>query len=164
MIYPVYLSNQKFDDSMNLLLISNKFISHYVYIKDFNRLMFNKTKYKGKKVFCKSCLQYCSSEKVSIKHKEDWLMINGKENVKLEKGFIEFKDFNGQIPVPFKIYADFECLLKGIVAVLIMNVFHIQRNIKTTFLVVLLIKLFVLMINLVKILFCIGVKMQFLNL
>ena len=26
---------------------------------------------------------------------------------------IEFTKFNKQIPVPFKIYADFECLLKG---------------------------------------------------
>ena len=40
-------------------------------------------------------------------------MINGGQNVKLEKGFIKFKNFNKQIPVPFKIYADFECLLKS---------------------------------------------------
>ena len=37
-IYPVYLSDQSFDDCLDLLLISN----HYVYIKDFKRLMFNK--------------------------------------------------------------------------------------------------------------------------
>ena len=40
-------------------------------------------------------------------------MINGKRNVKVESGFITFKNFNKQIPVPFKIYADFECLLKS---------------------------------------------------
>ena len=40
-------------------------------------------------------------------------MINKGQNVKLEKRFISFKNFNRQIPVPFKIYADFECLLKG---------------------------------------------------
>ena len=40
-------------------------------------------------------------------------MINKKQNVKLEKGFITFKNFNKQIPVSFKIYADFECLLKS---------------------------------------------------
>ena len=34
-------------------------------------------------------------------------------NVKLEKGFIEFKNFNRQIPMSFKIYAYFECLLKN---------------------------------------------------
>ena len=35
LIYPVYLSDQ--DDTMDLLLISNEFVSHYVYIKDFDR-------------------------------------------------------------------------------------------------------------------------------
>ena len=45
--------------------------------------------------------------------KKDCLLINGGQNVKLEKGFIEFKNFNRQIPVPFKIYADFEFLLEG---------------------------------------------------
>ena len=50
-IYPVYLSDQKFDDSMDLLLISNKFVSHYVYIKSFSRFMFNKIKIKIRNAF-----------------------------------------------------------------------------------------------------------------
>ena len=50
-VYPVYLPDQKFDDSMDLLLISSEFVSHYVYIKDFNRFMFNKTKTKNKNTF-----------------------------------------------------------------------------------------------------------------
>ena len=37
--------------------------NHYVYIKDFNRFMFNKNRCKNKKWFCKSCLQCFSSEK-----------------------------------------------------------------------------------------------------
>ena len=53
-----------------------------------------------------------NSEKVLGDHKKDCLLINGGQNVKLEKGFMEFKNLNRQIPVPFKIYADFECLLK----------------------------------------------------
>ena len=59
MVYPIYLSNQSFNNTLDLLLISN----HYVYIKDLNRLMFNKTKSKNKKWFCESCLQCFSSEK-----------------------------------------------------------------------------------------------------
>ena len=42
-------------------------------------------------------------------------MINGKQNVKLKKGFISFKNYSRRIPVPFKIYADFECILKNVV-------------------------------------------------
>ena len=112
-IYSVYLGNQCFNDCLDLLLISNDFTSHDVYIKDFNRLMFNKTRHKGKKYFCKSFLQCFSSENVLNGHKKDCLLINGGQNVKLEKGVIRFKKFNRQIPVPFKIYADFECILKG---------------------------------------------------
>ena len=100
-IYPVYLPSQNYNDCLDLLLISNNFVSHYVYIKDFNRLMFNKTKHKGKKYFCKSCLPCFSSDKVLNEHKGDCLMINGKQNIKLVKGFISFKNYSRQIPVPF---------------------------------------------------------------
>ena len=91
------MSNQKFDDCLDLLLISNNFVSHYVYIEDFNSLMFNKTKHKDRKYFFKSCLQCFSSDKVLKEHKEDCLMINGKQNVKLEKGFISFKNYSRQM-------------------------------------------------------------------
>ena len=107
-IFPVYLSNQCFNDNLDLFLISNGFTSHYVYIKDFNRLMLNKTKNKNKKFFCKSCLQCFSSENVLLKHKKDCLLISKGQNIKLEKRVIEFKNFNRQISVSFKIYADFD--------------------------------------------------------
>ena len=42
-----------------------------------------KQKIKIKKYFCKYCLQHFSSEKVLIEHKENCLIINGKQNVKL---------------------------------------------------------------------------------
>ena len=45
--------------------------------------MFNKTKSKRKKWFCKSCLQCFSSEKVLIKNSKDCLLINGGQRVKL---------------------------------------------------------------------------------
>ena len=49
-----------------------------------------------------------------IKHKENFLSIIGKQSVKLEKGIIEFENYFKQIPVPFKIYADFECNLRDV--------------------------------------------------
>ena len=52
-VYPLYLSDQKFSNSIDLLLISDKSNSHYVYIKDCDRFMFNKTKCEGKKYCCK---------------------------------------------------------------------------------------------------------------
>ena len=46
-------------------------------------------------------------------HKEVCLSINGTQSVRLEKGTIEFINYFKQIPVLFKIYADFECNLKS---------------------------------------------------
>ena len=74
--YPIYLSGKQFHNSMDLLLITDENKSHYVYIKDFNRFMCNKTKNKNKKYFCKCCLQCFSSENIFIEHKENCLIIN----------------------------------------------------------------------------------------
>ena len=112
MNFPIHISDQKFQDSMDLLLLIDNEKSHYVYIKDFNCSI--KQKNKDEKWFGKSCLQRFSSENALIKHKEICLSINGKKPVKLEKGIIKFENHFKQIPVPFKIYADFECNLKKV--------------------------------------------------
>ena len=46
LIFPIFVSDQKSEDSMNLLLLidDDDDKSHYVYIKDFNKFMFHKTK------------------------------------------------------------------------------------------------------------------------
>ena len=63
LVLPIYISKQKFEGSIDLLLLIDYDKSNYVYIKDFNRFMFHKTKNKNKKWFCKSCLQ-CFSKKM----------------------------------------------------------------------------------------------------
>ena len=112
LVFPVDISDQTFKSSIDMLLLINDDQSHYVYIKDFNTFMFHKTKNKNKKWFCRSCLQCFSSENVLMKHKEDCLSISGQQSINLEKGTIEFKNYFKQLPVPFNIYADFECNLK----------------------------------------------------
>ena len=47
LVFPIYISNQKFENSIDLLLAIDKNKSHYVYIKDFGRFMFHKTKNKN---------------------------------------------------------------------------------------------------------------------
>ena len=103
-----------FEKSMDLLLIIHGDKSHYLYINDFNRFMFHKTRKKYKKYFCKSCLQCFSSKNVLTKHKEVCLSINGAQSVRLERGTIEFKNYLKQIPVPFEIYSGSECNLKSV--------------------------------------------------
>ena len=73
-----------------------------------------KLRIKTKNTFVKVACSVLVVRKVLIQHKEHCLIINGKQNVKLKKGFISFKNYSRQIPVPFKIYADFECILKNV--------------------------------------------------
>ena len=53
LIFPIYISDQKFKDILDLLLLINDDQSHYVCIKDFNTFMFHKTKIKIKSGFVK---------------------------------------------------------------------------------------------------------------
>ena len=50
LVFPIYISNQKFESWMDLLLATNENKSHYMYIKDFNRLMLHKPKSKKQKI------------------------------------------------------------------------------------------------------------------
>ena len=107
--YPVYLSNQELKDCMDLLLMSND-----VYMKNFNRFMCRKAKNRNQQYFSKCCFQCFSSEEVLIRHRENCLITNGKQSVELKSGLVNLKNLFKQLPVPFKIYADFECILKNI--------------------------------------------------
>ena len=74
--------------------------------------MFSKTKHKDKKHFCMSCLQNFSTKEILNNHRKQCLLINGCQAVNYESGIIKFTNYNKQIPILFKIYADTECFLK----------------------------------------------------
>ena len=82
------------------------------------------------------------------------------QSVKVEEGKIEFENYFKQLPVPFKIYADFECNLKDV------EIYQgsYTKNIMIMSLVVMLIRLSVLLINLVSQLLFMEAKMQLMNL
>ena len=61
------MSDKRFKDSIDLFPSIDDDTSHYVYIKDFDRCMLQKTKNKNKKWFCESCLQCFSSDNVFLK-------------------------------------------------------------------------------------------------
>ena len=112
-VYPLYISKNSYNETLNLLLITEKDKSHYVFIKHiFNRLMFSKTKHKDKKHFCMSCLQNFSTKEILNNHRKQCLLINGCQAVNYESGIIRFTNYNKQIPILFKIYADAECFQK----------------------------------------------------
>ena len=72
-IYPLYISKKYHNKTLNLLPITEKGKSHYVFIKHYTRLMFSRTKHKGKKHYCMSCLQSFTTEKILSNHKKQCL-------------------------------------------------------------------------------------------
>ena len=112
-IYPLYISKKNYEPLCEMLLINEGEKSHYVWIKDFNKLMFRQTKYEGRKHFCRYCLQCFSKDDVLQKHIPNCLVINEEQGIKMpEKGeSIKFKNCSNQLSVPFVIYCDIEALL-----------------------------------------------------
>ena len=73
-----------------------------------------KIKNQHKKHFCMSCLQNFTTKEILNKHIKRCLLINDTQAVKYETGVIKLKNYEKQIPIAFKIYADTECFLKRI--------------------------------------------------
>ena len=111
-VYSLYISKKSYNQTLNLLLITEKDKPHYVFIKDFNRLMFSKIKHKDKKHLCMSCLQNFSTKEILNNHIKRCLLINGCQAVNYESGIIKCTNYNKQIPILFKIFADTECFSK----------------------------------------------------
>ena len=83
--FPIHISKEKFEDQMNLLLITKDEKRHYVLIKEFNKFMHNQSKHKERKHFCMYCLQCFSSESILGKHTNNCLTSNGKQAIKMPK-------------------------------------------------------------------------------
>ena len=115
--YPIYVSKEKYEDHMELLLVTKDENKHYVLIKDFNKFMYNQTKHKERKHFCMYCLQCFSSERVLNNHKDICIQVNGEQAIKMpdkDNNILKFNNFHKQQPVPFVIYADFEAITEKI--------------------------------------------------
>ena len=114
--YPIYVSKEKYQDHMELLLITKGENKHYVLMKDFNKFMYNQTKHKERKHFCMHCLQGFSREDVLTEHIPNCIAINGEQAIKMPKegDEVHFRNFQKQQAAPFVIYADFEALLEKV--------------------------------------------------
>ena len=115
--YPIYVSKEKYEDHMELLLVTKNENKHYVLIKDFNKFMYNQTKHEHRKHFCMCCLQCFSSERVLNNHKDICIQVNGEQAIKMpdkNNNILKFNNFHKQQPVPFVIYADFEAITEKI--------------------------------------------------
>ena len=128
--YPIKISEENYDDHVELLHIDGKNeldedTSHYILIKEFSGFNSKFTKHNGKKHFCMRCLQCFYSNESLAKHRVYCLAINGVQAIDLPQKYTDkngvwrtpcvyFKNHHKTLPVPFGIYADFECTTEKI--------------------------------------------------
>ena len=60
------------------------------------------------------CLQNFTTEEIPNKYKEKSIIINDTQISTYELGTTEFTNYDKQIPIPFKIYADIECFNENV--------------------------------------------------
>lgn len=94
--HPIHVSKQKNEEVLNLLLISKGAKRHYVLIKDFNRMMYDKTNHKERKHFYMHCLQCFSTEEILTKHKSNCMVINGEQVIRMPKegSMVQFENYH----------------------------------------------------------------------
>ena len=107
--------NKDYKNTIDLFLNEKDRKSHYCLIKNFHRLVRSqKTGSNNKKLFiCKRCFSHFSKEELLDKHIE-YCSNNKTAVVEMPKPntFLCFKNYDRQLPVPFVVYADFECFTK----------------------------------------------------
>ena len=79
--------------------------------------MYNKTEHNEKKHFCMYRLQNFSTEQILLNHKDNCIVMNGKQAIRMPQegeNILQFKHYHRQMPVPFVIYPDFEAITEKI--------------------------------------------------
>ena len=114
-IYPLRMADRDCKNTIDLFLYEEDGNSHYTLIKDFNRLIKSqKTSSKNGKIFiCKKCFTHFTKEELLEKHIK-YCSNNQTVAVKMPEPntMLYFKNYYKQLPIPFVVYADFECFTK----------------------------------------------------
>ena len=114
-IYPLRMADRDCKNTIDLFLYEEDGNTHYTLIKDFNRLIKSqKTSSKNGKIFiCKKCFTHFTKEELLEKHIK-YCSNNQTVAVKMPEPntMLYFKNYYKQLPIPFVVYADFECFTK----------------------------------------------------
>ena len=119
-VYPIKVVAAEKNDHTDLLLLKNGAISHYVYIKDFNRLINNQlTRLNRPITVCKRCFGFAN--KPFRRGGAQWLREHSrlcqlKPSVRTiypqgERAVVTFNKTSHQYRIPIVVYADFESSL-----------------------------------------------------
>ena len=113
--YPLRMANKDYKTTIDLFYYESGGKCHYSIIKNFSRLFRSQiTKRTCDPIFiCKRCFCHFTKEELLIKHSR-YCSANDLSVVKMppKNTFISFKNYDKQLPIPFVIYADFECFTK----------------------------------------------------
>ena len=102
-------------NTIDLFFFEKDGVSHYSLIKNFTRLVKTQlTSSKNGTVFiCKKCFSHFTKNELLQKH---ILYCSNNETVAVkmppQNTMLGFKDYHKQLPIPFVVYADFECFTK----------------------------------------------------
>ena len=112
--YPLKMVEKDCVNTIDLFLYEKDGVSHYSLIKNFTRLIKSqKTKSREKIFICKKCFTHYTKEELLQKHIV-YCSNNETVSVKMPQPntILHFKNYYKQLPVPFVVYADFECFTK----------------------------------------------------
>ena len=111
-IYPLRHNQKNCQKSIDLFLFSEDEKQHYSLIKNFSRLVRSQyTSHRSSKIFiCKKCLSHFTQEDLFEKHLK-YCSKNETVAVKMptKNTILKFQNHHKKLPIPFTIYADFEC-------------------------------------------------------
>ena len=114
-IYPLRMARKDCLNTIDLFLYEEDGNSHYTLIKNFHRLIRSqKTASQNGKIFiCKKCFTHYTKEELLDKHIK-YCSNNETVSVKMpeQNTMLYFKNYYKQLPIPFVVYADFECFTK----------------------------------------------------
>ena len=112
---PLRMAEKDCLNTIDLFLYEEDGVSHYSLTKNLNRLIKSqKTKTKnGSFYICKKCFTHFTKYELLQKH---ILYCSNNETVSVKMPpqgtMLKFKNYQNQLPVPFVVYADFECFTK----------------------------------------------------
>ena len=113
--YPLKMANKDPEKTIDLFYFEKEGKSHYSLIKNFSRLFRSQitTRTNEPIHICKRCFTHFTKKELLSKHIE-YCSSNETAAVKMppRQTFLKFENFNKQFPIPFVIYAHFECFTK----------------------------------------------------
>ena len=113
--YPLRMALRDPHKTIDLFLYEEDEQHHYSLIKNFSRLFRSQITSRTNEPIhiCKRCFTHFTKEDLLLKHTA-YCSSNESAAVKMppSKTILKFQNYNKQFPIPFVIYADFECFTK----------------------------------------------------